>query len=321
MAATTPRPKRSVLFVAVTAEEHGLLGSRYFAGDPTVPRAGIVANINMDMFLPLFPMKSVMVLGLDESDLGDRVREVAARSGLARQCGSGAAAESLHAIRSVQLHPSGRAGARDEGRLRAGISGGGDRCAMDEGALSPAVRRPAAAGGSRRGGDVHAVRRRAVGGRSPTIADAAAVEDVQLLQAIRANGGLQIAGQTALGFQDLSNRIRQQLRPKLPARIADGTIVVVERHLRHRRRLRTKRSGRYLRLDVLQRRAALGTLHRWWDVLVLVHEDHSLPDCSPESATPRRRRRYDIGRLSARPIIIFDPQRPRRVRTSECARA
>jgi Zn-dependent M28 family amino/carboxypeptidase len=72
-----------VLFVAVTAEEHGLLGSRYFAGDPTVPKNSIAANINMDMFLPLFPMKSVMVLGLDESDLGDRVREVAARTGLA----------------------------------------------------------------------------------------------------------------------------------------------------------------------------------------------------------------------------------------------
>jgi Zn-dependent M28 family amino/carboxypeptidase len=82
LATATPRPKRSVLFVAVTAEEHGLLGSRYFAGDPTVPKASIVANINMDMFLPLFPMKSVMVLGLDESDLGDRVREVASARGL-----------------------------------------------------------------------------------------------------------------------------------------------------------------------------------------------------------------------------------------------
>jgi Zn-dependent M28 family amino/carboxypeptidase len=82
MAATTPRPRRSVLFVALTAEEHGLLGSRYFAGNPTVPKASIVANINMDMFLPLFPMQSVMVLGLDESDLGDRVREVAAAKGL-----------------------------------------------------------------------------------------------------------------------------------------------------------------------------------------------------------------------------------------------
>jgi Zn-dependent M28 family amino/carboxypeptidase len=82
LSAATARPRRSILFVAVTAEEHGLLGSRYFAGDPTVPKGSIVANINMDMFLPLFPMSSVMVLGLDESDLGDRVREVAARSGL-----------------------------------------------------------------------------------------------------------------------------------------------------------------------------------------------------------------------------------------------
>jgi len=83
LAAAASRPKRSVVFVAVTAEEHGLLGSRHFAGEPTVPKDSIIANINMDMFLPLFPMKSVMVLGLDESDLGDRLREVAARSGLA----------------------------------------------------------------------------------------------------------------------------------------------------------------------------------------------------------------------------------------------
>jgi hypothetical protein len=82
LSASSPRPRRSILFVAVTAEEHGLLGSRYFAGDPTVPKASIVANINMDMFLPLFPMTSVMVFGLDESDLGDRVRDVAGRRGL-----------------------------------------------------------------------------------------------------------------------------------------------------------------------------------------------------------------------------------------------
>jgi Zn-dependent M28 family amino/carboxypeptidase len=82
MASATQPPKRSLLFVAVTAEEHGLLGSRYFAGDPTVPKSSIVANVNMDMFLPLFPMKAVMALGLEESDLGDRVRDVAARAGL-----------------------------------------------------------------------------------------------------------------------------------------------------------------------------------------------------------------------------------------------
>ena len=83
LSAATPKPRRSIVFLAVTGEEHGLLGSRYFAGDPTVPKASVVANINMDMFLPLFPMKSVMVFGLDESDLGDRVRDVAGKRGLA----------------------------------------------------------------------------------------------------------------------------------------------------------------------------------------------------------------------------------------------
>jgi Zn-dependent M28 family amino/carboxypeptidase len=76
------RPKRSVVFVAVTAEEKGLLGSRYYALNPTVPRDAIVANVNMDMFLPLFPLKSLMVLGLDESDLGDEVKAVADEMGL-----------------------------------------------------------------------------------------------------------------------------------------------------------------------------------------------------------------------------------------------
>ena len=76
------RPKRSVVFLAVTAEEKGLLGSRYYALNPTVPREGIVANVNMDMFLPLFPLKLLTVLGLDESDLGDDVRAVAQEMGI-----------------------------------------------------------------------------------------------------------------------------------------------------------------------------------------------------------------------------------------------
>lgn len=76
------KPKRSVLLVAVTAEEKGLLGSRYYARHPTVPRASIVANINMDMFLPLYPLRKLMVLGLDESDLGNDVRAVAQAVGL-----------------------------------------------------------------------------------------------------------------------------------------------------------------------------------------------------------------------------------------------
>ena len=84
-AVVAAKPKRSVVFVAVTAEEKGLLGSRYYALNPTVPRDGIVANINMDMFLPLFPMKMLMVLGLDESELGDDVRAVAAITDVAVQ--------------------------------------------------------------------------------------------------------------------------------------------------------------------------------------------------------------------------------------------
>jgi Zn-dependent M28 family amino/carboxypeptidase len=72
------KPKRSLLFVAVTGEEKGLLGSRYFVAHPTVPARAIVADVNTDMFLPLFPLKELMVLGLDESDLGADIRAVAA---------------------------------------------------------------------------------------------------------------------------------------------------------------------------------------------------------------------------------------------------
>jgi Zn-dependent M28 family amino/carboxypeptidase len=79
------RPARSMLFVAVTAEEKGELGSRYFAAYPPVPRASIVANVNIDMFLPLFPLKTLMVLGLDESDLGDDIRLTAKAAGVGVQ--------------------------------------------------------------------------------------------------------------------------------------------------------------------------------------------------------------------------------------------
>lgn len=71
--------KRSVMFVAVAGEEKGLLGSRYFATRPTVPFEKIVGNINLDMFLPLYPLKVIEVQGLAESSLGESVR-VAAKS-------------------------------------------------------------------------------------------------------------------------------------------------------------------------------------------------------------------------------------------------
>jgi Zn-dependent M28 family amino/carboxypeptidase len=74
--------RRSILLVLVTAEEKGLLGSKYFAAHPTVPEKSIVADVNVDMFLPIVPLKVLTVQGLAESDLGDRAREVAEKDGV-----------------------------------------------------------------------------------------------------------------------------------------------------------------------------------------------------------------------------------------------
>jgi hypothetical protein len=70
------KTKRSVVFLAVTGEEKGELGSQYFAEHPTTP-GGIVADINMDMYLPLFPLRYLEVQGLNESTLGDDIRVAA----------------------------------------------------------------------------------------------------------------------------------------------------------------------------------------------------------------------------------------------------
>jgi Zn-dependent M28 family amino/carboxypeptidase len=74
--------RRSLLLVLVTGEEKGLLGSKYFAAHPTVPSKSIVADVNVDMFLPIVPLKLLTVLGLDDSDLGDRVRAIAESQGV-----------------------------------------------------------------------------------------------------------------------------------------------------------------------------------------------------------------------------------------------
>lgn len=81
-ASSQEKPKRSLLFLWVTAEEKGELGSRYFAAHPTVPKQNIVADVNMDMFLPIIPLKVLTVLGLDESDLGEWAREAAQQQGV-----------------------------------------------------------------------------------------------------------------------------------------------------------------------------------------------------------------------------------------------
>ncbi len=76
------RPRRSILFLAIAGEELGLLGSRYFAAHPTRHAGSLVSDINMDLFLPLYPLKRLIGYGLEESSLGDDARAVAARQGL-----------------------------------------------------------------------------------------------------------------------------------------------------------------------------------------------------------------------------------------------
>jgi len=74
--------KRSVLFLLVTAEEKGLLGSKYFAAHPTVDAKSIVADINMDMFLPIVPLKILRVQGINDSTLGERAAAIAQSFGV-----------------------------------------------------------------------------------------------------------------------------------------------------------------------------------------------------------------------------------------------
>jgi hypothetical protein len=69
---TNPRPKRSIIFLAVTGEEAGLLGSDYFAHYPTVSKDAIVANVNMDEDQMLWPLQDIIAYGADHSSL-DRV--------------------------------------------------------------------------------------------------------------------------------------------------------------------------------------------------------------------------------------------------------
>jgi Zn-dependent M28 family amino/carboxypeptidase len=67
-------PKRSILFITLAGEELGELGSQYFATKPTVPKKDLVADLNMDMYLPLFPLRFIEVQGLGESTLGNDAR-------------------------------------------------------------------------------------------------------------------------------------------------------------------------------------------------------------------------------------------------------
>jgi Zn-dependent M28 family amino/carboxypeptidase len=73
------RPRRSILFVSVTGEEAGLLGSDYFAQNPTVQKSSIVANVNMDEDLMLWPLQDIVAFGAEHSSLEAVIKKAAAR--------------------------------------------------------------------------------------------------------------------------------------------------------------------------------------------------------------------------------------------------
>jgi Zn-dependent M28 family amino/carboxypeptidase len=76
------KPKRSIVLLAVTAEEKGLIGSEYFANNPTVPKAGIAADVNLDMPILLYDFQDVIAFGADRSTIGPAVARAAGRVGI-----------------------------------------------------------------------------------------------------------------------------------------------------------------------------------------------------------------------------------------------
>lgn len=80
--AMNPRPKRSAIFLAVTAEEKGLLGSKYYAQNPLVPLSKTALDLNFDMILPLGVMEAVVVNGAERTTTWPMVQAAAARNGV-----------------------------------------------------------------------------------------------------------------------------------------------------------------------------------------------------------------------------------------------
>jgi hypothetical protein len=81
-AASGTPPRRTIMFLAVTAEEKGLVGSDYYARHPTVPRDAIVANVDLDMPILTYTFQDVIAFGADRSTLGPIVRGAVADMGL-----------------------------------------------------------------------------------------------------------------------------------------------------------------------------------------------------------------------------------------------
>lgn len=81
--AAGPPPARSVLIVALTAEEKGLLGADYFAHFPTIGDGEMVANVNLDMPVMLYPFTDVVAFGAERSSIGPIMKAALAETGVA----------------------------------------------------------------------------------------------------------------------------------------------------------------------------------------------------------------------------------------------
>jgi Zn-dependent M28 family amino/carboxypeptidase len=71
------RPERTILFLSVTAEEQGLLGSAYYATHPIYPLSKTVADLNMDVMSPNEKSNDIVITGMGQNDLEDYVRDAA----------------------------------------------------------------------------------------------------------------------------------------------------------------------------------------------------------------------------------------------------
>ena len=80
--AQSPKPKRSAVFLAVTAEEKGLLGSKYYTRNPLIPLSKTALNLNVDMILPLGVPASVVVTGAERTSIWPTVKAAAERNRL-----------------------------------------------------------------------------------------------------------------------------------------------------------------------------------------------------------------------------------------------
>jgi hypothetical protein len=94
-------PRRSLLFVAVTGEEEGLLGSDYYAHNPTVPVSQMAADVNMDEVSFLYDFRDIVPLGGEHSSLGAVAEDVARHMGL--EVSPDPAPEEVYFVRSDQF--------------------------------------------------------------------------------------------------------------------------------------------------------------------------------------------------------------------------